>query len=302
MDSSEEHPVEAYGCEGEASTAAVEVNPVADLVDPLAELASLVKQAFELARKSKPTDWQRMTIAVLKNRLLKLTDRTFTETAYGVRNMPELVALLPDLLSVDDSQVPPVVELKRQAPAKEGPIPHRGHKLRPDLWTAVMDYASGREWVWSDGQAIAVAPGESQDPVLPTLSPEDMRTWRDAFADEFQPRTQVNDVDRLEEWRVGRGRTVDLPPALRVTWNERLKAGVTERLTGWFLARGEALPGDLFVPVGESRRAQVTSPEGASLRAFVAGCVSLMTSDELAALQLPAGVVHRYMGRYGDRR
>ena len=52
-----------------------------------------------------------MTIAVLKNRLLDLTAREFTEARYGATSFKDFVSHYPDILQLDDSVFPPVVEL-----------------------------------------------------------------------------------------------------------------------------------------------------------------------------------------------
>ena len=56
------------------------------------EFKELLEKAFVSARDSGKRGWNRMTIAVLKNRLLQLTNRTFTESTFGAKSLLELLS------------------------------------------------------------------------------------------------------------------------------------------------------------------------------------------------------------------
>ena len=108
----------------------------------------LILQAFRQAWSSNKPDWYRMTTPVLKNRILALTDGRFTEARYGARSLTDFVTKFDDLITLDGSRIPPIVELRDQerihvtpSELERGPRPPR---IRSDLWRATLDYASGQ--------------------------------------------------------------------------------------------------------------------------------------------------------------
>ncbi len=48
-----------------------------------------------------------MTLAVLKNRVLDHTDRSFDEARWGAGSFREFVGMFPEVVSVDSSTRPP---------------------------------------------------------------------------------------------------------------------------------------------------------------------------------------------------
>jgi hypothetical protein len=66
--------------------------------DPLREL---LERAFRSARNTGKRDWNRRLVAVLKNRLLQLTNRNFKEEDFGATSLIELLARHRDLVAVD---------------------------------------------------------------------------------------------------------------------------------------------------------------------------------------------------------
>ena len=275
---------------------------------PVASLEGLraqIQRAFEMARERKPQQWRTMTLAVLKNRLLQLTDRSFDETDYGVRNMQDLAALLPDLLTVDRSIVPPTVTLRKDPSSSSlSTLSVRG-RIRSDLWNAIIDYSSGRTWVWLDGLAVADPPDHPDSTLaLPTITAEEMRRWRDEFVATYRKVLDVDDAARVAAWAAGAGRTQELPMSLRRTWNERLKTNVLDRIHTWFQDKSETLPEDLVIlPIATPAAVESPGEEGPiTLRDFVIGCITLMTEKELNVLALPAGAVRRYLGSRVDQR
>ena len=112
----------------------------------------LIVRAYKEARHSGKPDWRRMTTAVLKNRLLDLTGRDFDETDYGASSFMGFVSRYPDMLQVDDSVFPPIVELygmeADRLPSAGDEYTPTAYHIRSDLWQAALDYSSGMQYVW----------------------------------------------------------------------------------------------------------------------------------------------------------
>ena len=111
-----------------------------------------------------------MSVAVLKNRILDLTERRFKESDYGASTFGEFVRNHDDILALDATQRPPVAILKGVTPASAGASEARGTRVRSDLWQAVLDFSSGEEYIWDDGEDVAkrASDARSSGPVLPT--------------------------------------------------------------------------------------------------------------------------------------
>lgn len=128
-------------------------NPPPGAAQSEERLRKLIRDAFEAARRTGRTDWQQMTTAVLKNRLLSLTGRAFKESDYGAQTISELVRLLPDLLLFDQSTSPPTVRLLPSQMPVDPPVVAEGTRIRRDLWNAVVDYRAPGRYVWDSAQA-----------------------------------------------------------------------------------------------------------------------------------------------------
>lgn len=262
---------------------------------PRDELEVLVRRAFEQARAGKPDGWRTMTLPVLKNRLLQLTDRRFSERDYGTRNMAELAAALPGLLELDPASRPAAVTLLDPTSVPDPAAARPSTRIRADLWDAVMNYTAGHRWAWSGTSAVPEPDAPDGAPLLPTVTADELELWRADFARAHFGEPGAEDLDA---WVSSSGATRQLPPGLRPRWNADVKRRVLARLDGWFPANGIAAPDDAsIVPAGRDR--PVAPARAGSLRAFVAGCVAVMTDDELASLALPAPAVHRYAERRG---
>jgi hypothetical protein len=262
----------------------------------------LILAAFAEARDKGVPDWRRMTSAVLKNRLLALTNRRFTERRWNATSFRHFLAQYPDVLVIDASRHPPVVELRDQE--LEGPPtaaaagePERlitaKHRIRSDLWQAVLDYSSGRGYVWDEDTAAAVAvaaPDEDRRPTLPTVNEPAYASWRDEFAREHTPVVSTRLAEAIERWKSEGLPTTQLPAAVRGQWNAALKRHVLETLEAWFEAHQIEIPDDLVEEV-EPTRPPPASTEG--LRDLVLACVAVMTREELEALSLPPAAVLR---------
>ncbi|MGC0337915.1 hypothetical protein [Streptomyces sp. SLBN-8D4] len=261
----------------------------------------LITQAFESARRSGRPNWTEMTTAVLKNRLLDITNRAFRESDYGVRDIAAFVKAYPDLLALDSSTIPPKVRLidTSLTDNKKTPIASRG-RIRPDLWRAVMDYRSGNNYHWDGKQAIAIHPtAPSTDnpfPQIPTISSDEMDRWRRNFQESLAEKILLDEQEseQIENW-VTRGlATNNLPLRTRSLWNEYLNNHVVKLLAEWFRDKSLPVPDDLMQQRTLSRS---TTPGGvAQLREFILRCVGSMTEDELKTISLPPSAVLRAYG------
>lgn len=145
--------------------------------------ANLVRRAFDAARNSGKEDWHRMTVPVLKNRILLITGGHFREAEFGASSFRSFLSRLPDgLVTLDESRKPATVELAT------ADVTHRGDRrsfyprIRPDLWRAVLDYSSGRRYVWDASSGLA-RPATAADhaPSLPTITPIQFAEWAARF-------------------------------------------------------------------------------------------------------------------------
>ena len=64
---------------------------------------ALIRDAFEKAKASGSPDWHRMTVAVLKNRILDLTQGLFKESDHGATTFQDFVRQHGDILELDES-------------------------------------------------------------------------------------------------------------------------------------------------------------------------------------------------------
>lgn len=249
-------------------------------------LRSLVLQAFAKAAEQDRPEWFRMHGTVLKNRLLDLTNRTFSEADYGADRFGDLVRTLPDVLDVDEEAKPFVAELRE---------PHRsevlgsiasgtGEWIRSDLWNAMLDYSSPGQWLWSPTAESTFKSGVGDRPddciPLPTLDPELLGQWRTEFANALQQRLDDDERRRVEEWSSLGLRATALPRRVVHEWNELVRQRVRERLVEFFDLQGLEQPRDLDVsrPARQSRN---------QLRAFVQQCIGLMSDAELREISIP---------------
>jgi len=262
----------------------------------------LIERAFEAARDAGSPEWRTMTTAVLKNRLLDLTERSFKEADWGASSFRGFLAQFDDLVDVDASQRPPLVSLREETAeavpaAKKSAWPSGDlgprRRIRNDLWTAIVDFSSGTRYYWHKGEAAAFSSGSSKPPgeLLPTLSKEEFEGWRSEFVERRKAEGPAGEA--LGAWlRYERG-IVELPHDFRIAWVVELKQRVLMRLLEWFEVRELTPPEDLIVDEATSRP---TGMETEALRELVIASVRDMTREELEALQLPASAVLRLKG------
>jgi hypothetical protein len=257
--------------------------------------ARLIEAAFEVARQQGRDYWRTMTDAVLKNRILDLTDRSFREQDYGATSFRGFLRLFSNLVDVDATSNPAVVRWiggsgEESALAVAGSDfrlgPHR--RIRDDLWTAVLDYSSGQAYHW-DGQAAVTDGGGGSDHCLPTLTREEFAAWRAEFVDRASAENPMAEKV-LAEWRASEAGTAALPRKLRWIWIGELKARVLSRLLDWFREQGIDPPPDLVLDAAPHSPEDTQTEE---IRELVLKCVQLMSRPQLEEMRLPPDVVIR---------
>jgi hypothetical protein len=270
---------------------------------PSGEALELILAAFEAARDSDRPDWHTMTTAVLKNRLLDLTQRQFREGQFGVANITELVSLFPEHLelNVDGPQakvtlIDPHVLLGPHSPHREGFPSRQGRsRVRPDLWRAVIDYRSGSYYVWDTSiQMARRGAADEPHPPMPTVSAHDVQTWRSQFVSQVENSLDPSLASRLHVWVENEYGTAYLPVPLRGQWNGFTRGKVVERLKLFFSAVGEDLPPDTLTEAttaSDSESVMATGTE--ELRRLLRNCVAVMTEQELLELRLSPAIFLR---------
>ena len=259
----------------------------------------LIQQAFERAKISGKTDWHRMTTAVLKNRLLDLTGNTFNEAEYGADTFTAFVLRFSDIVHLDRSQFPPIVQLREAedalAPGYVDTASSRV-RVRSDLWQAVLDYSSGTRYVWDKTKEQARPSLDVEDSstvALPSVSQAVHQQWRGEFFDTAKTSADLTPEQEhlVDTWIQHQLPTSRLPPHLIPRWNGFLRDRVHEYLKNWFDESGSEPPSDLIAPAAEPAAGKASSIE--ALRRLVLRVVEEMTEQELAGLNLPPKAVLR---------
>jgi hypothetical protein len=252
------------------------------------QAARLVRAAFLKARASGKPEWAVMKLAVLKNRLLDLSERRFREADYGVAGLREFVAQQSSILQLRGDTVAFIGTLDASAeevtsvPPREPPP-----RMRPDLWAALTDYRSGKRYAWDLVHAEARPARPEDSLIIPTVSPGDLARWRDEFT-AMQPSAQP-----LEEWRSHGLGTRFLPVELQGPWNGFVREKVAARVEEWFRGNGIEPPQLLVAVRGRDR----SDPAAREIREALIACVRAMTLDELREIRVPAAVVARVLAR-----
>ncbi|MBS1861601.1 MAG: hypothetical protein JSS68_07795 [Actinobacteria bacterium] len=268
-----------------------------------AEGADLIRQAFRRAEASGREDWQTMTTAVLKNRLLDLTSRRFEEARWGVGSFRAFVDLFDDVVEMLPGPGLPAVRLidaelsdARSCADEPGVARDLGpdRRIRDDLWTAILDYTSGATYRWNGSEAVRIPSGEEVDeaaagPLLPTLSQDEFKEWRSKFVNE-QSHADSGVATLLYGW-LERGEPLAvLPTPLRIAWVVALKRRVHQRLISWFEGEHLSLPADLIVAHQE---APVAAAGSDLLRERLIAAIGRMSDAEIAQVTIPASALLR---------
>jgi len=268
----------------------------------------LIVAGFSAARWSGREDWRQMTTPVLKNRILSVTNRAFSERDWRTSSFRDFLALYPGLVRVDTTTRPPTAHLMRdptddtpelttQTPAHAGGRMTPDQRVRPDLWRSALDYSSGNKYVWTGEAAVSVnadEPVTEGELVLPTIDRGDSDNWREEFLQQQAKRVSPADVEAIERWRTEGLGTRSLPPALQGLWNAELKRHVVELLETWFAEHDLEAPGDLL---GRPEAPRTSRADTEELRSFIQDCVAAMTRGELESLSLPSSASLRVVRR-----
>ena len=226
-----------------------------------------------------------MSVAVLKNRLLDLTERNFRETDYGASTFLEFVRSHGDILEVDTTTTPTVAALKGVATEASPGSGVGSPRIRADLWRAVLDFSSGNKYVWDPVQEVATS-GDVSGPEIPTITTDTFNEWKRAFASKVDDATAD---DRLSEWTERRYPANFLPSQLRQRWLGYLKTEVRNHLVAWFDQQGLRPPSDLL----ETPNPGDIGTRSENLRKRLIDCLRAMTPEELERVQIPASVLLR---------
>lgn len=276
-------------------------------------LRPTILEAFATAKERK-SDWRTMRLPVLKNRLLELTRGEFDEKDYGWPNLRFLSEAFPDLLEFSpidihgavslvgeqDLPTPHVPEthsaaaladratLDNEASGGTAPIAHVDGKIRPDLWDAVVDYASGDTYVWDTSKCLALKTAATDTrPRFPTISSDDVHRWRTAAASEWSQRNP-DSAEIADAW-VEDPRT-PVPSSLRTAWNGFQKSSVLKILDGFFDNHQLERPANVVASKDRRSGSGHVDAKHVAMRA-----IEIMTDDELDSLQLPVRVVLRVL-------
>jgi hypothetical protein len=299
-----------------------------DQGEQLDEFRALVRSAFEEAHSKGKKDWETMTSAVLKNRLLNITRGQFSQDRYGSASFIHLVRRVPDLLDIVSTTPPFVLQIKSPISEQDeiistpedttSPVGEdafgtllksdlRQVRIRDDLWRAIVDYTSGSTYVLDSDTGLA-RPTRGNDltlPQLPTASREEVSSWRHEFSESLRPTVDGRVVAEIEAWADGRGRQSDLPRLFRGKWAEFIKRKVIHILLGWFKERGMLPPTDMvFVTEGQGLPSSEAISEVVrtrQLRDLIIHAVRAMNYEELSQISLPASVVLRISERNPGR-
>lgn len=260
------------------------------------EAQQLIISAYEKARSTGKHDWNKMTTAVLKNRLLDLTDGAFDEATYGVTNFTEFVLRNLDLLRLDRSAIPPIVELRETtqlSPPFTAPIEIASrYRIRADLWRAALDYSSGIRYVWDTVSRRAIQAEEADNRVIiDPATVEVQRDWRKQFRADVTESLSKEESVAVDVWIDQHLGNSQLPNRLKSQWNGYFCDKVRYHLLRWFAESKTHPPDDLALSItGEPLN---TEAETEALRKLVLSVVQMMNREELAGLALPSQAVLR---------
>jgi hypothetical protein len=304
-------------------------NAASSVTGTVEELRQLILAAFEQAQASGKPDWRVMTLPVLKNRLLQMTDRQFSLQRYNCKSMPQLISLLPNVVQpVPGTNVVPAVQLIDETlltkvmmntmadksrsdshPTDSTTIDWRRTRIRDDLWNAMLDYESNSIYVLDRRSDLARKKELTDDDslVLPTATRVKVKTWRLDFAKQSSAGATLEQASELLAWTNGPGRTAELPRALRGRWAEYLKRTISREIHEWFRSKGLTIPADVHVSAdsrGDLDTDSTSIDEVVAVRRLrntLIRALSLMTPDEMSALLIPASVVARMNDQQSKR-
>ncbi len=234
-----------------------------------------------------------MTLAVLNNRLLQMTDHRFRPQDFGAKDLKAFASLLHPYLRLVGEPNRPAVEWTSasDSTASDSAPPSAAHgntsvtgptqvavnpsappqgeagRVRKDLWMAIMDYSSGRPYIWdaSAGRARVAQANDEGALRMPTLTMVELAEWRFSFVEANKGQLQGQALVSAQRWQEQGLPTTYLPFTLQQLWNKELALRVKQRLQDFFsrLNQGGAIDTE---EVSASSRAEA---ERAALEAEV---------------------------------
>jgi hypothetical protein len=249
---------------------------------------SLVVAAFRQAQKKWKIGGSSMSVAVLNNRLLQLTDRKFDPKDFGAQDLRALLATLAPEIRVlhdeqgfkielaDVAQLGTIGSLDRRREGSQGSATNLttemlagSGRIRPDLWLSIVDYASGRTYVWDEqqGKARPAIANDLQRP-LPTLTPAELTEWRQSFIDAYKSSLEGADLANALRWQEQGLPTLHLPANLQQRWNKDLTRRVRQRLHAFFSLKKSIVIPSVHAPTNDEAKSplQVMDEEIAAAR------------------------------------
>lgn len=229
----------------------------------------LVEAAFSQAQHKQGLSHKPMALSALNNRLLQMTDRRFKPQDFGAKDLRAFIAMLSPLFRLGG--VAPRVVVERVAPPvnvdggkrtgrrqaaslpridPKGNVPVMATdrvnapattlvaepgRIRKDLWQSIVDFTSGRAYVWDASVGIArVALPQDLAPRMPTLSSVELDEWRLTFLEAHRTSLQGAALVNVQRWQEQRLPTSYLPFDLQQAWNRELTLRVKQRLQEYF--------------------------------------------------------------------
>lgn len=223
-----------------------------------------------------------MRVAVLKNRMLQLSDGAFHERDFGADSFTAFLSRFPSLVRVDAGQA------EFLGPDDDGAQLSPNTRIRPDLWRAVLDYSSGKAYTWDANQST-VREASTNELVLPTITRSVFEAWRSDFASQH-----ADDVG-VQKWLETSMNSRELPREQQGAWNGFLKQNVLKQLEDWF-SKNHVVAPPLLVERLDAPSPPLTA-DAKGLRALVIAIVSAMTESELEELRLPPAAIFRARSR-----
>jgi hypothetical protein len=209
------------------------------------EVLALVQKVFEQERDKNRADWRLMRASLLNNRLLSMTERKFQPQRYGAKDFRHLIGKLYPWVQATRSDDDYIVEWRGEEVSKPGyKAPPgtllKGWGVREDLWASMIDYRSGKSYVW-DPSINKAREGRASEglPLLPTLTSGEVTQWRADFLERHKAGLQGADLASALRWKEQGLSAINLPKSLQQKWNRDITRRVRRRLRDFFGERAD---------------------------------------------------------------
>jgi hypothetical protein len=278
---------------------------------PLDDAIPLIRAAYEAAERRGKEDWEVMSTAVLKNRLLLQTKNAFDEARYGAPTMAAFISGFPQLIKsdtrgrstyailVDAATASSTTDPRRGSPVQDELLQRDSHstpiRIRKDLWDSVVDYVSAEEYVWDNMHHCARPVQVDDSPSLlrlPTLSPAQDRDIRGEFVrGQASLSEQANRA--AARWAEDALPTTALPYALRNLWRPFFRQFVLKQLRAFFSENAISEPDDLIQePTARpTLKGRPVSQSFRDTRTLLHAYIDSLSEEELGAFPIPAARV-----------